>query len=102
MNNLQLWFAVAIAFTLAKKEKGWAAFAGLVLFFCYTKGIESWASMSGWNPETTSVDALMAAGYTQLDALNFNALWSESLGIFTYNMGIFSGIICGLLAASDS
>ena len=23
MNNLQLWFAVAIAFTLAKKEKGW-------------------------------------------------------------------------------
>lgn len=25
MNNLQLWFAVAISFTLAKKEKGWAA-----------------------------------------------------------------------------
>lgn len=99
MNNLQLWFAVAIAFTLAKKEKGWAAFAGLILFFCYTKGIEGWAGMSGWTAETTSVDALMAAGYTQLEALNFNALWSESLGIFTYNMGIFSGIICGLLAS---
>ena len=25
MNTLQLWFAVAISFTLAKKEKGWAA-----------------------------------------------------------------------------
>ena len=27
MNNLQLWFAVAISFTLAKKEKGWAAWS---------------------------------------------------------------------------
>lgn len=99
MNNLQLWFAVAIAFTLAKKEKGWAAFAGLIMFFCYTKGIESWASMSGWNADTTSVEALIASGYTESAALNFNALWSETLGIFSYNMGIFSGIICGLLAS---
>ena len=99
MNNLQLWFAVAIAFTLAKKEKGWAALAGLVLFFCYTKGIENWASMSGWNADTTSVEALLTAGYTELEALNFNSLWTQSMGIFTYNMGIFSGIICGLLAA---
>lgn len=99
MNNLQLWFAVAIAFTLAKKEKGWAAFAGLIMFFCYTKGIENWASMAGWNADTTSVEALIASGYTESAALNFNALWSETLGIFSYNMGIFSGIICGLLAA---
>ena len=46
MNNLQLWFAVAIAFTLAKKEKGWAAFAGLIMYFCYVCCIQNWASSS--------------------------------------------------------
>lgn len=99
MNNLQLWFAVAIAFTLAKKEKGWAAFAGLILFFCFMRGIEGWAALEGWTAETTTVDALVKSGYTQQAALNFNALWSSSLGIYSYNMGIFSGIVTGLIAA---
>lgn len=99
MNNLQLWFAVAIAFTLAKKEKGWAAFAGLIMFFCYTRGIEGWAALSGWNADTTTVEALMANGYGETEAMNFNALWMTSLGIFTYNMGIFSGLISGLMTA---
>lgn len=40
MNNLGLWYAVALSFTLAKKEKGWAAFAGLIMFYCYMRGIE--------------------------------------------------------------
>lgn len=80
MNNLQLWFAVAISFTLAKKEKGWA-------------------SLEGWTAETTTVEALMGNGYTEQAALNFNALWSTFLGMFTYNMGMFSGIITGLIAA---
>lgn len=100
MNNLQLWFAVAIAFTLAKKEKGWAAFAGLILFFCFMRGIEGWAALEGWTAETTAVDALVKSGYSQQAALNFNALWSSSLGIYSYNMGIFSGIVTGLLAAT--
>lgn len=99
MNNLQLWFAVGIAFTLAKKEKGWAAFAGLILFFCFIRGIEGWAALQGWTAETTAVDALVKSGYSQQAALNFNALWGSSLGIYTYNMGIFSGIISGLVAA---
>ncbi|MEG0526647.1 MAG: PTS transporter subunit EIIC [Longicatena sp.] len=100
MNNLQLWFAVAIAFTLAKKEKGWAAFAGLIMFFCFIRGIEGWAALDGWNAETTTVEALVKSGYTEQAALNFNALWSSSLGIYSYNMGIFSGIVTGLLTAA--
>lgn len=43
MNYLPIWFAVGIAFTLAKKEKGWAAFAGLIMFFTYIRGISSYA-----------------------------------------------------------
>ena len=96
----QLWFAVAIAFSLAKKEKGWAAFSGLILYCCFASGIGNWASMCGWTAETTSVEALIANGYTEQAALNFNALWTSAIGFFTYDMGIFSGIICGLLTAA--
>ena len=99
MNNLQLFFAVAISFTLAKKEKGWAAFAGLVMIYCYMRGIEGWAAMDGYTAETVSVEALMAAGYTENAALNFNALWGTNIGMFGYNMGIFSGLIAGVLTA---
>ena len=91
MGNLQLWFAVAIAFALAKKEKGWAAFAGLILYCCFASGIGCWASLNGWNAETTSVEALISVGYTEQAAMNFNVLWTSAIGFFTYDMGIFSG-----------
>lgn len=99
MNNLPLWFAVAVSFTLAKKEKGWAAFAGLVTFYCYIKGIQGWAAMMGITAETVAVEALIANGYSEQAALNFNALWGSNLGMFSYNMGIFSGLISGLVTA---
>ena len=99
MNNLQLWFAIGIAFTLAKKEKGWAAFASVVLYMSYMVSIQGYAGAQGWTPDTTTVDALVTSGLTQNAALQFNSLWGETLGIFTYNMGIFSGIITGLVAA---
>ncbi len=99
MNNLQLWFAIGIAFTLAKKEKGWAAFASVVLYMSYMVSIQGYAGAQGWTPDTTTVDALVTSGLTQNAALQFNSLWGETMGIFTYNMGIFSGIITGLVAA---
>ena len=99
MNNLQLWFAVAISFTLAKKEKGWAAFAGLVMFYCYMRGIQGWAGMAGYTEETVAVDYLMNHGYSEQAALNFNALWGSNIGMFGYNMGIFSGLISGAITA---
>ncbi len=98
MNYLPLWFAVGISFTLAKKEKGWAAFAGLVMFFCFITCIGTYAAVEGWTAETVTVDALIAKGYSQEAALNFNALWDTVAGKFTFNMGIFSGIISGLCA----
>ncbi len=100
MNNLQLWFAVAIAFTLAKKEKGWAAFAGVIMYMSMMTGIQNYAGAMGFTADSTTVEALMATGnYTQEAAMNFNALWGTSLGFFGYNMGIFSGIIAGLITA---
>jgi len=98
MNYLPLWFAVSISFVLAKKEKGWAALAGLVMFFCYITCINSFAAYNGWTADTVTVDNLLKIGYTQQAALNFNALWDTVAGIFTYNMGIFSGLVSGIVA----
>jgi len=88
MNYLPIWFAVGIAFTLAKKEKGWAAFAGLIMFLTYIRAIGSYAGAWGINAE--SILTMEP---------NFQALWAEVAGIFTFDMGIFSGIVAGVAAA---
>lgn len=99
MNTLPMWFAVGIAFTMAKKEKGWAAFNGLTMFFCLHTVISAWAASQGITAETTSVEALTAGGMSPTEAAEYNSLWLELLGIFTVNAGIFTGLIAGLVAA---
>lgn len=99
MRNLPIWFAVGIAFALSKKEKGWGALTGLFLFFAYFSCISNYAGANGWNADTTTVDSLVAAGYELVKAQNFSSLWTTYAGMFTFDMGIFSGIICGLVAA---
>ena len=99
MNSLQMWFAVAISFTLAKKEKGWAAFAGLVLFFTYITGISNYASLNGVTAETTTVEYLISTGMSAEAAMNYNDLFTTFMGTYTYNMGMFSGIIVGICAS---
>ena len=97
MNNLPILFAIGISFSLAKKEKGWAAFGGFVMFLSYITCIGSFANAMGFNATTTTVESLVTnLGYVQADAMNFSAIWGNVLGIFTYNMGIFSGIIAGV------
>ncbi|ARP39507.1 PTS transporter subunit EIIC [Vibrio syngnathi] len=100
MRNLPPFFAIGLAFALAKSEKGWAAFTGFTMFMCFNVAIGSIAAFHGWTQETTSVASLMNdAGYDKVAAQNFNSLWGESLGIFAYNMGIFSGILVGCITA---
>lgn len=99
MNTLPMWFAVGIAFTLARKEKGWAAFSGLVFFFVLNTVIMAWASSQGITAESVAVEQLMKGGMSPVQAAEYNSLWHEQLGIFTVNAGIFTGLIAGLLAA---
>ena len=99
MNYLPVWFSVGIAFSLAKKEKGWAAFAGLITFFCYITATGSYAGTLGINQEMVTVENLLASGYSHIDALNYNSLWTTVAGKFTLNMGIFSGLISGVLTS---
>ncbi|TNH96260.1 PTS transporter subunit EIIC [Aeromonas sobria] len=101
MRNLPPFFAIGLAFALSKSEKGWAAFTGFTMFMCFNVAIGSIAAFNGWTPETTSVDYLVSnMGYDKVTAQNFNALWGENLGVFSYNMGIFSGIIVGCITAA--
>ncbi|MEH7383461.1 PTS transporter subunit EIIC [Bacillus sp. JJ1533] len=99
MRFLPVFFAVGIAYGLSKKEKGWAAMAGVVLFLGINTIINTMLSINNLTPETTTIDALMQNGYSEQDAKNYNSLFGHVLGIFSYNMGIFSGIIAGIVAS---
>lgn len=78
MRYLPFWFAVGVAFGLAKKEKGWAAFSGLIMFFCFNTIISTYAGAMGWTADTTTVEHLTGnLGYTLESAQNFNALWKK-------------------------
>ena len=69
IGNLGVLFAVGCAFSLSRKEKGWAAFSALV---CYL---------------------------TMLKTSEQSALYTTSLGFFGYSSGVFGGIIVGCLVA---
>ena len=88
MNYLPIWFAVGISFTLAKKEKGWAAFAGLIMYFVYITSIGKYANAFGVNPD-----------FVATQSPNIQAMWGTVAGVWTFDMGIFSGLIAGVCAS---
>lgn len=88
MNYLPIWFSVGISFTLAKKEKGWAAFAGLIMYFVYIASIGKYANSFGVSADTIANESA-----------NIQAMWGTVAGIWTFDMGIFSGLIAGISAA---
>lgn len=100
MTYLPFWFAVGVAFGLAKREKGWAAFSGLIMFMCFNTVISTYAGAQGWNADTTTVTHLVEnLGWAMGKAQNYNSLWKNVAGIFTFDMGIFSGILTGIITA---
>ena len=100
MGNLPFFFAIGLAIGLAKSERGWAGFSAFTMFMAFNVCIRSMAEMNGWTSATVAVDNLIANhDMTREAALNFNALWGDVGGVFTYNMGIFSGLICGISTA---
>lgn len=100
MDYLPFFFAIGLAFGLAKGEKGWAAFSGFTMLMAFNVVIRTIAGIHGWNKTSIEVDNLINHfAMTKQAALNFNALWGEVGGVFTYNMGIFSGLLVGAITA---
>lgn len=99
IGNLGILFAVGCAFSLSKKEKGWAAFSSVVCYLAMLSTIQVLLNAAGLSAENTTVEALEAAGMSALDASKEASLYTTVLGFFTYSFGVFGGIIVGCIVA---
>ena len=99
MRFLPLFFTVAITFSLAKREKGWAAFGALVFYIAINQVITTMFAINNITPDTTTVEAFMASGLS-LDAASMkSALYTTFLGIFTYDTSVFGAYIAAFLGS---
>lgn len=99
MSYLPLFFTVAITFSLAKREKGWAAFGAVVFYIAMNQVITTMFSFNGITPDTTTIEAFTAAGMSPDEASMEASLYTTFLGIFTYNTSVFGAYIAAFLAS---
>lgn len=87
-DNLALIFALAVALGMAKKEKGVAVLSSAIFYLIMLKTINVLLQLDG----SIKSDGTLA------DSVKEGAITSV-LGIQTLSMGVFGGIIAGLIAA---
>lgn len=97
--NLPILFAVAVTIGLAKTEKETAAFSGVIGFILFHVTISYILKVNGITAATMSIDALVKDGVSQLDATRIASTYEMVLGIFTFRMNVFGGIIVGILVS---
>ncbi|WP_369789822.1 PTS transporter subunit EIIC [Rouxiella sp. WC2420] len=95
--NLPIFFAVATAMGLANAEKATAAFSAVIGFVGLHVGINYSLLAQNITPATTSVQHLTAQGMSSSDAMIFASEFTNTLGIFTYNMSVLGGVLVGLI-----
>ena len=96
---LPVLFCMSVAQGMSREDKEVATFASIIGFALFHTTIRFFLSLKGINAETTSIDYLMGQGLSLLEATQENAAYDTVLGIFTYRMSIFGGIIVGLWSA---
>lgn len=99
IGNLGPLYAIGCAFSLAKKEKGWAAFSAIVAYLAMLMTMELLLSSKGVTYELTRIPKLVESGLSTLEASKIAGLYTKNLGFFGYNTGVFGGIAVGLLVA---
>ncbi len=99
MRFLPIFFAIGLSFGLAKEEQGWAALSGLFFYILVNTTIGAILGQNGLSADTTTVEAFIQSGLSEYDALVKSSLYTEFLGIFTYNMSVFGGILSGLFVS---
>ncbi|CAM3599069.1 PTS transporter subunit EIIC [Erysipelothrix urinaevulpis] len=95
--NLSVLYAVGVAFSLAKNEKGWAAFSALVAWLAMQATIQTFLKQAGLSAATQTVQGLIDAGVDPIEASKQAALFTTELGFFTYRTGVFGGIAVGTI-----
>lgn len=98
--NLPLIFAVGVASGLALNEKGAAGLSAATAFLIFHKVINIILSFQGHTPETTTVDYYMEQGLSAVEAAQQANVFGQELGIFTVQIGVFGGIIVGVVVAA--
>lgn len=96
---LPVLFCMSIAQGMSKEDKEVATFASIIGFVLFHVTIRFFLSLNDITAETTSIDYLMEQGLDLLTATQQNAAYDTVLGIFTYRMSIFGGIVVGLWTA---
>ena len=93
---LPILFCMSIAQGMSKEDKEVATFASIIGYVLFHVTIRFFLGLNNITPETTSVEYLMAQGMDLLKATQTNAAYDTTMGIFTYRMSIFGGIVVGL------
>ena len=97
--NLPIIFAVGVAIGLANKNKEVAALSAVLGFLLLHTVIGTMLSFYNITPDSVSYDALIAQGLTESLARGKAALYTKELGIFTLQLGVFGGIIVGIISS---
>lgn len=96
---LPVLFCMSVAQGMSREDKEVATFASIIGFALFHTTIRFFLGLKGLTAETTSIDYLTSQGMSLLEATQENAAYDTVLGIFTYRMSIFGGIIVGLWCA---
>lgn len=96
---LPILFCMSVAQGMSREDKEVATFASIIGFILFHTTIRFFPGLKGVNAETTSIEYLMGQGMSALEATQKNAAYDTVMGIFTYRMSIFGGIIVGLWTA---
>ncbi|MFK4781435.1 MULTISPECIES: glucose PTS transporter subunit IIA [Lactococcus] len=97
--NLPILFAISVTIGLAKTEKANAAFSAVIGFLLMHVTISYFLNLRGINVTTASIEALQEAGKSVVQATKQASLYESVLGIFTYRMNVFGGVVSGILTA---
>src|SRR5690625_2406327 len=96
---LPILFAVSVATGMAAEDKEIAAFAVVIAFILFHITISYLLGLEGITAETTTLEYLTQEGLSTVQATEISNAYDSVLGIFTYRMGVFGGIIAGLWTA---
>lgn len=97
--NLPLLFAVGVAIGMANKNKETSALSAVLGFILFHTIINTILTFKGISAATVSYDALVSSGLSEAYSRGISALYTNELGIFTLQTGVFGGIVCGITAA---
>lgn len=92
-------FCCAIAIGMVREDKEISAFTSIIGFILFHTTISYFLSLQGITADSTTVEALTASGLSTEEAVYQNAMYNTELGVFTYRMSVFGGVIVGLWTA---